>query len=221
MMPSSGHMNVLNAASTRAGLASQIMNNPSRGKSPANMANRQPIWLPSCHVPQCPPRGAYLTLAYDRDTTVTTRLSKTNISEAHRRRSQRSIRRRMRGFLINAKRSQAASRRALRSKSATTNSAMKGFLLSVLRRISPLSTLSNRGTRSFGIIHPPFVGVPSPVDTKTTQTVGYYSESYEPVTNGAGYSDSGVLTAVSAVISGSISPLLRPSRLLVSYSGYP
>jgi hypothetical protein len=95
---------------------------------------------------------------------------------------------------------------------------MRGFLLSALRRISPLS---NRKTRYLGIIHPPFGGVPSPVDTKTTQTVGYYSESYEPVTNGAGYSDSGVLTAVSAVISGSISPLLRPSRLLVSYSGYP
>jgi hypothetical protein len=74
----------------------------------------------------------------------------------HRRRSQRSIRRRMRGFLINAKRSPAASRRALRSKSTTTNSATRGFLLSVLRRISPLSTLSNRKTRSFGIIHPPF-----------------------------------------------------------------
>src|SRR5215204_5855530 len=74
----------------------------------------------------------------------------------HRRRSQRSIRRRMRGFLINAKRSPAASRRALRSKSTTTNSAMRGFLLSVLRRTSPLSTLSNRKTRSFGIIHPPF-----------------------------------------------------------------
>src|SRR5215218_4421025 len=78
----------------------------------------------------------------------------------HRRRSQRSIRRRMRGFLINAKRSPAASRRALRSKSTTTNSATRGFLLSVLSRIrplSPLSTLSNRQTRSFGIIHPPFV----------------------------------------------------------------
>src|SRR5215203_2395070 len=74
----------------------------------------------------------------------------------HRRRSQRSIRRRMRGFLINAKRSPAASRRALRSKSTTTNSATRGFLLSVLRRTSPLSTLSNRKTRSFGIIHPPF-----------------------------------------------------------------
>src|SRR5215211_5794375 len=119
----------------------------------------------------------------------------------HRRRSQRSIRRRMRGFLINAKRSPAASRRALRSKSTTTNSATRGFLLSVLRRISPLSTLSNRGTRYLGIIHPPLGGVPSPVDTQTSQTVGYYSESYEPVTNGAGYSDSGVLTAVSAVIS--------------------
>jgi hypothetical protein len=56
---------------------------------------------------------------------------------------------------MNAKRSAAASRRALRSKSTTTNSAMRGFLLSVLRRISPLSTLSNRGTRYLGIIHPP------------------------------------------------------------------
>src|SRR5215212_7531398 len=66
MMPSSGHMNVLNAESTRAGLASQIMNNPSRGKSPANMANRQPILLTSCLLSQCPPRGSYWRIAYRR-----------------------------------------------------------------------------------------------------------------------------------------------------------
>lgn len=176
MIPSSGQMNVSNAAPTRSGLASQIMSNPSRGKSPANMANRQPNSLTSCRVPQYPPLGRYLTLAYDRDTTVTTLLSQANFSEVHRRRSQRSIRRRMRGFLINAKSSLAASRRALRSKSATTNSAMRGFLLSVLRRISPLSTLSNRGTRYLGIIHPPFGGVPSLVDPQTNSpTVAHIS----------------------------------------------
>src|SRR5215208_5450190 len=66
MIPSSGQMNVSNAASTRAGLASQIMNNPSRGKSPANMANRQPILLTSHLLSQCPPRGSYWRIAYRR-----------------------------------------------------------------------------------------------------------------------------------------------------------
>jgi hypothetical protein len=74
-MPSSGQINVPNAASTKSGLASQIMSNLSRGKSPANMANRQPDSLTSCRVLQYPPRGGYLTLACDRDTTVTTLLS--------------------------------------------------------------------------------------------------------------------------------------------------
>src|SRR5215216_2373190 len=63
MMPSSGQMNVSNAASTNAGLASQIMNSPSRGKSPAKRANRQPIWLTSCRVWQWPPHGGYWSLA--------------------------------------------------------------------------------------------------------------------------------------------------------------
>jgi hypothetical protein len=43
MMPSSGHRKVLNAASTRSGLATYKMNTASRGKTPANNANRQPI----------------------------------------------------------------------------------------------------------------------------------------------------------------------------------
>src|SRR5215207_11255781 len=64
MIPSSGQINVLNAASTRAGLASQIMNSPSRGKSPPKMANRQPILLTPYLVLQCPPRGGYWRLAY-------------------------------------------------------------------------------------------------------------------------------------------------------------
>src|SRR5215208_4659162 len=67
MMPSSGQINVSNAESTRTGLASQIINNPSRGKSPANMANRQPILLlTSCLLSQCPPRGSYWRIAYRR-----------------------------------------------------------------------------------------------------------------------------------------------------------
>src|SRR5829696_233673 len=47
MIPSNGRMNVLKAASTRAGLATQMMNSPSRGKRPANKASRQPIVLTS------------------------------------------------------------------------------------------------------------------------------------------------------------------------------
>jgi hypothetical protein len=60
-MPSNGQMNVPNAASTRAGLAIQTMSRPSRGKSPPNMANKQPILLlTSCLVSDCPPpRGGY------------------------------------------------------------------------------------------------------------------------------------------------------------------
>jgi hypothetical protein len=51
-MPSSGQMNVSNAASTKAGRAIQMINSPSHGKSPANMANRQPILLTSRRGPQ-------------------------------------------------------------------------------------------------------------------------------------------------------------------------
>src|SRR5215212_11249176 len=43
MMPSRGTSQVLKAAETSAGLATQTMNSASRGKSPANIANRQPI----------------------------------------------------------------------------------------------------------------------------------------------------------------------------------
>jgi hypothetical protein len=42
-MPSNGKMKVLNAASTRAGLATHMMNSPRRGNRPAKMANRQPM----------------------------------------------------------------------------------------------------------------------------------------------------------------------------------
>src|SRR5215216_4318779 len=55
-MPSNGKMNVSNAALTRAGLAIQTINRPRRGKSPANMANRQPILCTPCllsHRPSC------------------------------------------------------------------------------------------------------------------------------------------------------------------------
>src|SRR5918994_639865 len=47
MIPSNGQMKVWKAASTRAGLATQMMNTPSRGKSDPNKANRQPILLTS------------------------------------------------------------------------------------------------------------------------------------------------------------------------------
>jgi hypothetical protein len=43
MMPSSGMSHVLNAAATKAGRATQMMNSANRGKSPANTANKQPI----------------------------------------------------------------------------------------------------------------------------------------------------------------------------------
>src|SRR5215203_1693144 len=43
MMPSSGHRKLLNAASTRSGLAIHKMNTASRGKSPPKSAKRQPI----------------------------------------------------------------------------------------------------------------------------------------------------------------------------------
>jgi hypothetical protein len=46
MRPSRGQIQVLKAASTITGLAIQMMNRPSRGKSPANMANRHPIVVP-------------------------------------------------------------------------------------------------------------------------------------------------------------------------------
>jgi hypothetical protein len=41
MMPSRGKMNVLNAASTRTGLAIQSTNSASRGKRPPNNANKR------------------------------------------------------------------------------------------------------------------------------------------------------------------------------------
>ena len=47
-MPSSGKMNVLNAASTRTGLAIQSINSASRGKRPPNNANKQPTLVTSC-----------------------------------------------------------------------------------------------------------------------------------------------------------------------------
>src|SRR5215213_9329071 len=58
MMPSSGQRNVLNAAPTRAGLAIQIMSSASRGKSPPNMANRQPILVTSYFLHRPPRRAA-------------------------------------------------------------------------------------------------------------------------------------------------------------------
>src|SRR5215207_9274262 len=56
MMPSSGKMNVLNAASTRTGLAIQSTNSASRGKRPPNIANKQPILVTSCLALHYPPR---------------------------------------------------------------------------------------------------------------------------------------------------------------------
>jgi hypothetical protein len=54
MMPRKGQIKELKAAATRAGLAIQMMNSASRGKIPANNANRHPILsLPpvqSCEV---------------------------------------------------------------------------------------------------------------------------------------------------------------------------
>ncbi len=55
-MPSSGKMNVLNAASTRTGLAIQSINSASRGKRPPNNANKQPILVTSCLTLHYPPR---------------------------------------------------------------------------------------------------------------------------------------------------------------------
>ena len=46
MMPRSGQSQVLKAASTRAGRATQTMNRASRGKTPANNANKQPMTAP-------------------------------------------------------------------------------------------------------------------------------------------------------------------------------
>src|SRR5215211_2543581 len=43
MMPSSGHRKVLKAASTRSGRAIHKMSTARRGKTPAKIANRQPI----------------------------------------------------------------------------------------------------------------------------------------------------------------------------------
>src|SRR5215207_9382620 len=48
MMPSSGKMNVLNAASTRTGLAIQSTNSASLGNRPPNNANKQPTLVTSC-----------------------------------------------------------------------------------------------------------------------------------------------------------------------------
>ena len=55
-MPSSGKMNVLNAASTRTGLAIQSINSASRGKRPPNNANKQPTRVTSCLALHYPPR---------------------------------------------------------------------------------------------------------------------------------------------------------------------
>ena len=55
-MPSSGKMNVLNAASTRTGLAIQSTNSASRGNRPPNNANKQPILVTSCLALHYPPR---------------------------------------------------------------------------------------------------------------------------------------------------------------------
>src|SRR5215216_4968335 len=41
-MPSSGHRKLVNAASTRSGLAIHKMSTARRGKTPAKIANRQP-----------------------------------------------------------------------------------------------------------------------------------------------------------------------------------
>jgi hypothetical protein len=49
-------MNVVNAASTRAGLANQSINSASRGKRPPNNANKQPILVSSCLALHYPPR---------------------------------------------------------------------------------------------------------------------------------------------------------------------
>src|SRR5215212_1527222 len=53
MRPSSGKMNVLNAASTRTGLAIQRISSASRGKSPPNIANKQPILITSYPLLYC------------------------------------------------------------------------------------------------------------------------------------------------------------------------
>jgi hypothetical protein len=54
-----GHEGVrlLNAASTRAGLANQRISSASRGKSPPNIANKHPTLITSCLVLHPPPRG--------------------------------------------------------------------------------------------------------------------------------------------------------------------
>src|SRR5215212_9896755 len=53
MMPSSGKVNVVKAASTKAGLAIHRISSASRGKSPPNIANKQPILITSCLVLHC------------------------------------------------------------------------------------------------------------------------------------------------------------------------
>src|SRR5215211_4136280 len=54
MMPSKGRRKVLNAASTRTGLAIQTMSSARRGKRPPSSANRQPILSTSYRVfPSC------------------------------------------------------------------------------------------------------------------------------------------------------------------------
>src|SRR3954470_22334464 len=57
MMPSRGTSQVLKAAETSAGLATQTMNSASRGKSPANIANRQPIERSLHRARQASPQG--------------------------------------------------------------------------------------------------------------------------------------------------------------------
>src|SRR5918992_2575041 len=67
MMPSSGKMNVLNAASTRTGLAIQRISSASRGKSPPNIANKQPILITSCLILHCRPRQDCRVQTADQD----------------------------------------------------------------------------------------------------------------------------------------------------------
>src|SRR6266511_6012580 len=68
MMPRSGHKKVLNAASTRSGLAIHRINTARRGKSPPNNANRQPIAHPPVSslqfLPPAPLGGPCATLGH-------------------------------------------------------------------------------------------------------------------------------------------------------------
>src|SRR3954469_24921218 len=57
MMPSRGMSQVLKAAATSEGLATQTMNSANRGNIPANSANRQPIVLSLRRVRRVSPRS--------------------------------------------------------------------------------------------------------------------------------------------------------------------